>query len=200
MSNMSISIDNNKEYDIEVYTHDIFYYADEYINKYLQGTTDKEILKSEFKSIIYYIRHRIPKPDNNNIQLLDDIFCNVYLELCARCNIIPTLEAFSWLLNINPNTLSAWKNGEYRKLTPEFSLSVKKWLDICKGQLTYELSQSKGGDINRIFIAKAVYGLAETAPVQVQNTTPALSLNNEQLAARLGGRVEEIEVLPDDSG
>ena len=54
------------------------------------------------------------------------------------------------------------------------------------------MTQSKGGDINRIFIAKAAYGMVETAPVPtVKKYAP--TLDNSQLAARLGDRLETVE-------
>lgn len=52
---------------VEVCEHDIYYYADEYIQTELKG--DKELVKSRFVAMIYYIRDRIPKPSNDNIEL-----------------------------------------------------------------------------------------------------------------------------------
>ena len=194
MSNFAVKADtSNNDKLIEVYTHDIFYYADQFIDEELDGKKDKELLKSNFRSLIYFISDNINKPDMNNIELLDSIF-DIYLRLCAMCDIIPTLEAFAWLCKINLHTFACWKNGNYRKVTPEYSATVKKWQEICRGSLTFSLTQSKGGDINRIFIAKAVYGMAETAPVPAP-TTQALNYSNKQLAARLGERIQEPEAI-----
>lgn len=189
MSNMTVNVKSDN-YDIDVYTHDIFYYADEYINANINNPNDKTELKENFDNIIFYIRKRIPKPDNNDLQLLDNLFCDVFLELCTKCYVLPTLENFSLMLSINPSTLSDWLMGEYRKATPLYSQTVKKWRDICKNRLVNILTQSKGGDINRIFIAKAAYGMAETAPIPADKN-PALELSNTQLVARLGGRIEQ---------
>ena len=198
MSSMTVNVKSD-DYDIDVYTHDIFYFADEFLESNIDNPKDRNELKENFDNLIFYIRHRIPKPDNNDLELLDNLFCNVFLELCMKWYVLPTLENFSLMFSINPNTISAWINGEYRKATPQYSLTAKKWQNICKTRLVNTLTQSKGGDINRIFIAKAAYGMAETAPAQIA-PQPMQALNNEQLAARLGGRIEQHPDVIDDDG
>ena len=111
---------------------------------------------------------------------------------------LPTLESFSMLININPGTLSDWSSGalrstvyydskgNYIKDFPAWQLNhkgeqyraepntahaeaVKKWKNICKNFLVNSLQNSRGTDANKIFIAKAAYGMAETAPIPVAN-------------------------------
>ena len=187
-----ILTDDEQQKVVDIYSHDIFYYADEFIDIELEGTKDRNILKSYFEEMIYYIKDRIKAPDKNNLDLLNYIFYNIYLKLCSKCDIIPTLEAFGWLVSIDATTFTSWLNGETRKLTSDYSQAVKKWKDTCAGKLRFILTQSKGGDINRIFIAKAAYGMAETAPVPAIERHD-MTLDNRQLAARLGGRVEALE-------
>ena len=190
-------IDNGLKESVEVYTHDIFQYADEFVfNSGYTWKDNKEDIKEDFPSMIYYIRDRIQKP-SHDIKLLDSLF-DIYVVLCRKCHIIPTLEAFSWLVSMSNATFSDWSNGEYRKATPEYSKTVKKWFNICKGHHVFTLNQRGGTDANRIFIAKAVYGMAETAPVTVS------SLDNRpeysQIAANMGldlpGAAPDRQALP----
>lgn len=43
---------------------------------------------------------------------------------------------------------------------------MKKWFDICKNCTLNRLHNQPGTNANLIFVAKAAYGMAETAPVQ----------------------------------
>lgn len=149
-----------------LYLHDIYYYADEYINKELDG--DKESVTDSFVDMIFYISDRINKPSNDDIELLDSIF-NIYIRLCAKYKVLPTLEVFSFLVKINRATFTDWSNGEYRSSTAHGN-TVKKWFDICKSFAINRLHNKGGTDANLIFIAKAAYGMAETAPVPTANT------------------------------
>lgn len=142
---------------IEVYKHNINYYADEYICNELEidhvDTDSKQIVKDNFVDMLFYICDHIEKPDNADIKALDYIF-NVYVRLCSKYGVNPTLEAFSFLVNIDRTTFTTWANGDYR--TAEHSNTVKKWLNICKGFLVNNLGNSRGTDANKIFIAKQI--------------------------------------------
>lgn len=99
----------------EIYTSEILELADDFIACELEGKRREDIYNNSsiFMAMILYISDNIDKPDNNDIELLDNIF-NIYIRLCTKYNMLPTLECFSMLIKVNPNTLSAWMNGEYR--------------------------------------------------------------------------------------
>lgn len=181
---------------IEVYRHDINYYADEYIRNELEidhvDQESKKIVKDSFVDMLFYISDRISKPDNADIKALDNIF-SVYVRLCSKYSVNPTLEAFSFLVNIDRNTFTTWANGTYR--TADHSSTVKKWLNICKGFLVDNLGNSKGTDANKIFIAKAAYGMAETKAVEHEQITGAKK-SIEQIAADIGA---DPKALPSDA-
>lgn len=162
---------------IEVYTDEIFALADEYIQTELEG--DKAQASEYFTDMILYIGERIPKPSNDDIELLDNIF-NIYKRLCTRYKVLPTLECFSFMVNINRVTFTDWMNGDYRLGSPHGN-TVKKWKDICQSFLVNSLTNSKGTDANKIFIAKAAYGMAETAPVQTQAQISQIRSSSELL-------------------
>lgn len=125
----------------------------------------KAAVADAFVDMIFYIADRIPKPSNDNIELLDELF-DVYVRICTRYNVLPTLEVFSFLVNINRSTFSDWMRGDYRTSTSHGN-TVKKWFDICKNCTINRLNNQAGTNANLIFVAKAAYGMAETAPVQV---------------------------------
>lgn len=181
---------------IEIYRHDINYYADEYIKNELEldhvDQESKKIVKDNFVDMLFYISDRISKPDNADIKALDNIF-SVYVRLCSKYAVNPTLEAFSFLVDIDRTTFNTWLNGRYR--TTEHSDTVKKWLNICKGFLVDNLGNSKGTDANKIFIAKAAYGMAETKAVEHEQITGAKK-SIEQIAADIGA---DPKALPGDA-
>lgn len=160
------------EQGIEVYENDIYRLVDEYINTVLQVTPEEFDTQKEYKStvadsfvdMIFYIADRIPKPSNDDIELLDDIF-NIFVRICTKYGVLPTLEVFSFLVNINRSTFSDWMRGDYRT-SSSHGITVKKWFDICKNCTVNRLNNQPGTNANLIFVAKAAYGMAETAPVQ----------------------------------
>lgn len=104
--------------DIELYLHDIQYYADEYI----AGLDDKqlELLTSQNKGVfvgmlkyIYniYIKHNLK--NYNNIALLDSIW-DIYTSLCYKYNKRPTILNYCILTGIRQDTIWDWKRGYTR--------------------------------------------------------------------------------------
>lgn len=151
------------EIGIEVYQNDIYRLVDEYIDTELDG--DAESVSDNFVAMIFYIADNIPKPSHDDINLLDNLF-NIYVRLCAKYKTLPSLETFSFLVGIDRNTFTDWAMGRYRVSTAHGS-TVKKWFEICKSFTVNRLHNQSGTNSNLIFIAKAAYGMAETAPVQV---------------------------------
>lgn len=176
----------------EMYLHDIYYYADEYIERELEG--DKESVTDSFVDMILYISDRITKPGTEDIELLDSIF-NIYIRLCTKYKVLPTLEVFSFLVNIDRSTFSTWISGEYRSSSAH-SPTAKKWFNICKSFTVNRLHNKGGTDANLIFIAKAAYGMAETAPVQTANTAQRV-LTAAELPKLGGGEVKRVDVVGD---
>ena len=206
----------------EVYTNRITELADQFINCELDEERRQNIYNksSIFRTMILYISDNIDKPDNNDIDLLDNIF-NIYIRLCVKYDKLPTLELFSMLININPATITRWINGEYRaniyydskgEYIKDFAAwqlnhkgeqyrvepstahcqTAKKWKEICAGLLMDDLSNTDGTSANKIFTAKAAYQKAEVAPIP-----PTITEQNrtaEQIAADYGPQT----MLPGD--
>lgn len=181
------------EQGIEVYENDIYRLVDEYINTVLQVTPEEFDTQKEYKAavadsfvdMIFYIADRIPKPSNDDIELLDNIF-NIFVRICSKYNVLPTLEVFSFLVNINRSTFSDWMRGDYRT-SSSHGITVKKWFDICKNCTVNRLNNQPGTNANLIFVAKAAYGMAETAPVQVEQRQDRPQESLEQIKEEFGG-------------
>nr|DAU38474.1 MAG TPA: bacterial regulatory protein [Caudoviricetes sp.] len=181
------------EQGIEVYENDIYRLVDEYINTVLQVTPEEFDTQKEYKAVvadsfvdmIFYIADRIPKPSNDDIELLDNIF-NIFVRVCSKYNVLPTLEVFSFLVNINRSTFSDWMRGDYRT-SSSHGTTVKKWFDICKNCTVNRLNNQPGTNANLIFVAKAAYGMAETAPVQIEQQQDKPRESLEQIKEEFGG-------------
>lgn len=179
--------------NVEVYEHLIYRLVDEYIENEMD---EEDSVKECFVDMIFYIRDRIEKPKHEDIVLLDKLF-DIYVRLCAKYRVLPTLEVFSFLVSIDRSTFTSWANGEYRnKLyytmsgelissisafrvnhrgveykeisSDAHSHTVKKWFNICKSFVIDRLHNRPGTDANLIFTAKAAYQMRETAPEPVE--------------------------------
>ena len=157
---------------IEVYENQIWQLVDEYIDTVLRiNQNDYDSIEKYKKEIannridlFFYISDRIEKPNNNDIELLDNIF-NIYIRVCGRYGISPTLQMFGILVGINNMTFSDWANGDYRT-TSTHGITVKKWKETCGAFALDKLHNQDGTNANLIFACKVAYGMAETAPVQ----------------------------------
>lgn len=177
---------------IEVYEHEIYRLADGFIDKELNGDSDS--VHDNFLRMIFYIADRIKKPSNDDIELLDGVF-DVFVRLCVRYGVLPTMECFSFLVKINKSTFSDWMNGEYRKSSAH-GKTCKRWLDICKSFTIERLHNSERTDVNLIFISKAAYGMRETSPEPAENCMNGIpQLNREEIAARYAAFKDVPETL-----
>lgn len=169
---------------VEVYTSQITEIADRYIS----DLEDKESIYdyTVFTDMLLSISDNMAPLNNyNDITVLDNLF-NIYKRLCSKYRVLPTLYDFSMMINIDPSTITSWINGDYRGgPTSPHSKTAKKWKQYCAGRLASNLSNSKGTDANKIFIAKAAYGMAETKAVEQEQITGARK-TVEQIAQDIG--------------
>lgn len=178
------------ENGIEVYTSQITEIADRYIADL--EDIDSIYTYEVFTDLLLYISDNMTPLNNyDDIMVLDNLF-NIYKRLCSKYRVLPTLYDFSMMINIDPSTITRWMNGETRGgLTSEHCKTAKKWKQYCAGRLASNLSNSKGTDANKIFIAKAAYGMAETKAVEQEQITGARK-TVEQIAQDIGA-----DELPD---
>lgn len=178
------------ENGIEVYTSQITEIADRYIADL--EDIDSIYTYEVFTDLLLYISDNMTPLNNyDDITVLDNLF-NIYKRLCSKYRVLPTLYDFSMMINIDPSTITRWMNGETRGgLTSEHCKTAKKWKQYCAGRLASNLSNSKGTDANKIFIAKAAYGMAETKAVEQGQITGATK-TVKQIAKEIGA-----DELPD---
>lgn len=169
---------------VEVYTSQITEIADRYIADL--EDIDSIYTYEVFTDLLLYISDNMTPLNNyDDITVLDNLF-NIYKRLCSKYRVLPTLYDFSMMINIDPSTITRWMNGETRGgLTSEHCKTAKKWKQYCAGRLASNLSNSKGTDANKIFIAKAAYGMAETKAVEQEQITGARK-TVEQIAQDIG--------------
>ena len=172
------------ENGIEVYTSQITEIADRYIADL--EDIDSIYTYEVFTDLLLYISDNMTPLNNyDDITVLDNLF-NIYKRLCSKYRVLPTLYDFSMMINIDPSTITSWINGDYRGgPTSPHSKTAKKWKQYCAGRLASNLSNSKGTDANKIFIAKAAYGMAETKAVEQERITGARK-TVEQIAQDIG--------------
>ena len=163
---------NHDKFNISVDNGIMYSLVDQYLSLHPELVSIDDINKS-FLDMINYMS-RIYRVDINDIPELNQCF-NSFCVICERYNYIPTLEVFCRFINTpsfaeSPESyLYAAFVGQRKKASPELISFIKLARAKCKGALINTLTQTRGGDINRIFVAKAVYGLAETQPQTVDD-------------------------------
>ena len=173
--------------------------VDEYINTVLcihQEDYDsiekyKKDIANNRIDMFFYIADRIEKPSNNDIELLDSIF-NIYIRVCGRYGISPTLQMFGILVGINNMTFSDWANGDYRTASTH-GKKKKKWKETCGAFALDKLHNQDGTNANLIFACKVAYGMAETAPIPAgqQQGIP------QQTAQQIADKYKDVLELPE---
>ena len=182
-------------YTVDVYEDDIYRLADDYINTRLLNPDD--ILKRQpFAGMIKYISKNIPKPNMEDIVLLDKLW-NIYTDLCYKYNAIITIERYCILININRDTFYSWYKGETRndwckELCLTRSDIVKKWDKESESSVQDEASTGNPGPM---FILKARRGWSEQAPAVGASEQRMLTRTPEQIQADY---IQKLEKKPDD--
>jgi len=170
---------------IDVYEHEIYALADEYINRLPDASLISAPNSNCFTGMIKYINRHIgfTRDMYADINILNDIW-DIYTDLVYKYMQKPTIEEYALLIGVHRDTLYSWLNGECRsndicvKLGSSRSDTVKKWQAECA------LGRYKGaasGNVGMTFLCKAVDGMAETAPVQTQAQISQIRSSSELL-------------------
>lgn len=133
------------------------------------------ILRESFKSFLPL--------DYKDIDKLDYLF-SCYVSVCEFYDYVPLIELFCDFSGVDNYLYSltgrVFASQEAREASRKAIAALKKWRNKCKLLLVNSLANNRGSDVNKIFVAKAVYGLTETQPqtvedVQRQNAGELLS-------------------------
>lgn len=186
------TIKDSNGYSIDVYDDDMYMLADDYINSLPEERRDNiyNTTGNTFTGLIKYINRHInfSRDILADINILNNIW-DIYTDLVYKYNQKPTIMEYCILIGINTDTIYSWLNGETRandyceKLGSSRSDTIKKWQNECK---MGRYKSAASGNVGGIFLCKAVDGMVETAPVQVQNTEQIKSI--EQIAQEHGAK------------
>lgn len=193
---------------IEIYRNEISVLCSQYIQSLpdetmiYKSTVFSGMLNYLYRNKIRYIIEQYRNDNNlnhynNNYELLDSIFNNIYIDLCSRYNIVPSIIQFCVFCNIDNGTLSDIRNGIYRdngyKVNSEKCQTVKKWFNTCESMLLSKATNENS--IGSIFALKSNFGYVEkgSEPPTAETLTQSTP---EQIAERYkDAKRPEIPVL-----
>lgn len=191
--------------DIEILKPDKIYInlddsnIEDIIDDYIATLRDPDTIYSQkgstFTGLIKKLHKRLNITNQvyADIDTLNDIW-DVYTELCYRFSQNPTIMEFALLVGCSRDVIYSWMNGEYRasdicsRLNLSRADTVKKWADECR---MGRYKSAAAGNVGGIFLCKAVDGMAETAPVQVDAAN--MHKTAEQIARERGLELHENE-------
>ena len=182
---------------IEIYKSEIDILCDDYINSLpnpdmiFKSTVFSGMLNYLHQTKIKYIiaedkQRKNINPYNHDYDFLDKLFYNVYVYLCTRFNICPTIIQFSTLANVNSEMLGDIKQGIYRqngvKVNPLTCQLVRKWYDFCESSMLGKAINESS--IGSMFALKSVYGYRDNDQRIEVTTTAEQNQTPEQIAER----------------
>ncbi len=167
------------------------------INDFESSLNDPGILyingHKSFNLLLRYIykhniKHILPNTYNNDYELLDQIFINIYINLCYRYNRIPSISCFCInLVFIDYGNVYDLKIGTYRSTGDKVNINTKriveKWTRICDGELIDNVTHT--GNIGAMFVAKT-RGFREEPQTIVMIDTHAPRIDAKQISDVIG--------------
>lgn len=180
----------------EVYINQMYSLADEYIDTLNDQERIYNASGNTFTGMIKYICRNTDFTDRKytDIHFLDRIW-DIYTDLVYKYNQKPTIEEFALLVGISREIIYQWDKGDrrgtiykdkdgnviedffswnnshrgepYTKETcEERSKIIGKWKEECR---LGRYKSAASGNVGGIFLCKAVDGMVETAPVQIND-------------------------------
>ena len=173
---------------MEVYQSEIDILCSEYISSlHDESMIYKSTVFSGMLNYIYRnkLKYIIPNTYNNDYALLDDIFNNIYIELCTRYNICPSIIQFSVLCNIDNGLMSSINKGVHddgSRVNPITVQTVKKWYATCEAMLLGKAQNENA--IGAIFALKANYKYRDNDIIQAVPLVSGNVQTPEEIAER----------------
>lgn len=183
MDNVILTYNN-----IELYQSEIDVLCDEYISTlHDENMIYKSTVFSGMLNYIYLhkLKYIIPDTYNNDYVLLDSIFDNIYINLCTRFNICPSIIQFTVLCHIDVSMLTEMRTGTYKdgsRVNADTSKTVKKWYSVCESMLLSKATNESS--IGSIFALKANYGYRDNDTPQVLQIQTGTQATPEQIAEK----------------
>ena len=145
----------------------------------------------------HLIKYILPETYNNDYELFDNIFNNIYIPLCYRYNHIASVNNFCILIHVDYNQFYDIKSGMYKdgsKVNNNTSRIIKNWITICNSELIEEVTHKNS--IGAMFLAK-VHGFREDNNTSVSITVNLPQVSESQLQKLASGVIPE---LPNSDG
>lgn len=177
--------------DYNIYQSDIKQLCDEYINSLdfpemvYKTPGFSGLLDYIYKNALSDIINASREGNKYNYNILDCIFYDIYIPLCSRYGLTPTILQFSVLCKIPNGFLGEIKSGVYNsgtKVNTEHTRTVKNWYQSCESALFSRAVDANS--IGAIFGLKACYQYSDQQVQQVQITTSQTLETPEQIAER----------------
>ena len=180
------------------------YELEKHINQYIETLNNPDDiykLHRTFNGLLLYlykhlIRYVLPNNYNNDYELLDTIFTDIYIPLCYLYNHIPNIANYCILVNLQYSYFYDLKTGVYKDgsiVNNKSKYIIQKWIDICNGELIEDIIHRNS--IGSMFLAK-VHGFREDNNTSVTININTPQLNETQLQKLAAAAVPE---LPDSS-
>lgn len=158
-----------------------------------------EIYKNHklFNGLLLYIYNHvikslIPETYNNDYELLDNIFCDIYIPLCYRFGHIPTISNSCILTGLQFSYVYDIKTGLYKDgstVNNKSKYIIQKWIDICNSELIDEIIHRNS--IGAMFLAK-VHGFREDNQSQITINVNVPQISEKQLSSLASGMIPEM--------
>ena len=182
-----INIDSG---NIIIYESDVNMIESEYIESLPdQSLIFKSSCFNGLLNLIYdrFLKNILRKDKRIDYQLSNAVFDNIYIPLCTRYNICPTVLQFvTIMLHIPIEHITDIKNGIYRsngsEVTKSHTQAIKRWYSVTESiMLGKAVNESS---IGSIFGLKAVYGYSDQSPIQLEVTKTEEHESPEEISLR----------------
>lgn len=179
------------------------------IDEYLSKLPDPEgIYKNKpmlFNGLLEYIyiknlQKLFSNDKYNDYELIDNIFCRIYINLCYMFSYVPMLTVFTnHLIHLDISNIYTIKHGirlendSNREYNIKLNSLVSKWLTVCDSDLFSHIAHT--GSVGGMFVAK-VKGYSDQ-PQTMANISVTLTprIDEKQLIQIASAAVPE---LPDN--
>ena len=176
---------------IEYYKSDIDIICNEYIDSLEDPSMIyRSIVFSGLLQLIYkrVLKNVISNNEHIDYTLLNDIFYNLYIPLCNKYNIAPSIIQFTSMCRISYDSI----NNNYKGIRTDGGKANKKNVEIVKnwhdfiesGYLSKAVNEAS---IGSIFALKAIYKYRDTSTVEITQGTLADHDTPEMIAERHKG-------------
>ena len=176
------------------------YELEKHINNYidtLNNPDDIYKLHRTFNGLLLYlykhlIRYVLPNNYNNDYELLDTIFTDIYIPLCYLYNHIPNIANYCILVHLQYSYFYDLKTGLYKDgsiVNNKSKYIIQKWIDICNGELIEDIIHRNS--IGSMFLAK-VHGFREDNTTNISITVNEPSISEKQLEKLAANALPEL--------